>query len=152
MTNLNEFVKQHKKALNKKDIKEAQRLLTKLKKELKKQQSWDYLRSNKPESYKQLYRKLRDTSESLSPSGKSIMRQLIRIFTWCEKHKISLPYLDVSANLHKYREDTSYLIRIITKDANDAEIKRELGDAISRIKADKNRDVTRSWTRKKRSG
>jgi len=151
MYNLKKYVKRQKKAFAKGDITEARRLLTKFEKALKKQQAWYYLRSNEIVSYKQLYRKLRYMSESLSSSGKSVMTQLIRIFQWCEEHHISLAYLDVSANLHKYREATAHLIGIIAQDATIAKIKADLFEAINRLKADMDRDVTRSWTRKKRA-
>ena len=134
MFNLEKFVKRQKKAFAKGDIAEAQGLLTKLKKDLKKQQSWENLRSNKPDSYKQLYRKLHDMSQSLSPSGKSTMKQIISIFQWCEKHHISLVYLKVAANLHKYREATAYLIGVNSQDATLAKIKADLLEAINRHK------------------
>ena len=110
------------------------------------------LRSNEPESYNELYSRLKDMSEVLLPAGKSTMRQFVRIYKWCEDHGIKLEFLGLSPNLHKYREATAYLTRVISKNTCDDEIKREVLETVNRIKSDKNRDETRSWTRKKRTG
>ena len=151
MYNLTQIVDPQNKALTDSDITEVQRLLTELETHLEKKRGWKWLRTNKPESYNELYTKLKDLGQVLLPAGKSTMRQLVSIFKWCEDHDISLAYLGVSENLHKYREATAYLIRIINNDATTCEIKREVLDAIRRIKSDKNRDLTRLWVRKKRT-
>ena len=151
MYNLTQFVDLQNKALTDGDIKEAQRLLTELETHLERKQSWQRLRTNEPESYDVLYTELKDLSQVLSPAARSTMRQLIRIFQCCQDHSISLEFLDVPANLHKYREASSYLNVIITKHASDDEIKSELLEAIRHIKSDKNRDETRSWVRNRQS-
>ena len=151
MYTVTQFVDLQNKALGDNDITEAQRLLTELETHLEKKHGWHWLRTNEPDSYDVLYTKLKDLGQVLLPAGKSTMRQLVSIFKWCEDHDISLAYLDVSENLHKYREATAYLIRIINNDATTCEIKREVLDAIRRIKSDKNRDLTRLWVRKKRT-
>ena len=152
MTNTTQFVKRQKKAFAECDITEAKRLLTELGIHLEKKRGWNWLRSNEPESYNELYSRLKDMSEVLLPAGKSTMRQFVRIYKWCEEHGIELEFLDLSPNLHKYREATAYLTRVISKNTCDDEIKRELLETVNRIKSDKNRDGTRSWTRKKRAG
>ena len=145
MYNITQFVEQQKKALDDNDITKAVSLLAELESHLAKKRGWNSLRTNSLASYEELYAKLEDMNHVLSPSGKSTMGQLIRIFQCCQDYGISLEFLDVPANLHKYREASNYLNVIISKDASDAVIKRELLDAISHIKSDKNRDETRSW-------
>ena len=54
-------------------------------------------------------------------------------------------------DLHKYNEALGYLFKLITKNIWNAEIKLVFFKATRRIKSDKNRDETRSWTRTKRT-
>ena len=59
--------------------------------------AWHWLRNNQPEGYEQLIEKLeRAASQSLSSGGQTELRQLVRVFEWCEEHRIELADLELA--------------------------------------------------------
>ena len=115
--------------------------------EISKANAWDWLTTHEPESYDQLYQKLEDARDGLSPAGRCGLGQLKRVFRGCEAHDISL--VDIKFPLHsaKYREACGYLNGIITRDADEGEIRRKLLDAIEHIQGLRTRRETREWLR-----
>jgi hypothetical protein len=147
MYNLTQFIEQQRRALEAGDINKAIQLLSVVETYTMKRKTWHSLKYNEPESYAELYFKLGAGFAVLRSTGKYTLQHLLRFFRWCENHDIALEDLAVSQNLYKYRDITAYLISTINRDADIADIKQDVLDVINRIKADKNRDETRSWAR-----
>ena len=65
---------------------------------------WQWLRTHEPESYEQLTGLLRQRVPSLHRTARFVRLWLADVFEWCGEYGIALAELDVSPNLHKYRE------------------------------------------------
>ncbi len=110
--------------------------------------AWHWMRNNQPGSYEQLIEKLeRAASRSLSSGGQTELRQLVRVFEWCEEHGIELADLEVPAHLHKYREAVAHLSRICDGDEPDQSKVQAMRETVGRIKSDPSRRATRAWAR-----
>ena len=110
--------------------------------------AWHWLRNNQPESYEQLIGKLeRAASRYLSSGGRTELRQLVRVFEWCEEHRIELADLEVPDHLHKYREAVVRLSRICDGDEPDQSKVQTMQETVGRIKSDPSRRATRAWAR-----
>jgi len=147
MLRLTEFVDQQRTALQKKDVELALQLLAELEEHLQKTRSWHDLRTNPPETYPQLVAKLKDIGEVREASGRTEMKQLIRVFEWCEAHDIALAELEVSSHLHKYVEAAAYLNDLIESATDAADMRQRILNTIGRLKADRHRSDTRRWAR-----
>jgi hypothetical protein len=109
--------------------------------------AWYWLRNNQPESYEQLTEKLEQAKELLASSGQIELRQLVKVFEWCEDHGIELAELQVPEHLHKYREAAAYMSRTIEGDEPDWSKLRKMRETVDRIKSDPSRRATRVWAR-----
>lgn len=110
--------------------------------------AWHWLRNNQPESYEQLTEKLgQAASQSLSSGGQTELRQLVRVFEWCEEHGIGLADLEVPDHLHKYREAVAHLNRICDSGESDQSKVQTMREIVGRIKSDPSRRATRAWAR-----
>jgi hypothetical protein len=142
LAKLAKFAKRQRVALESENVDKALRLLRKLEARIEETKAWGWLRSNEPESYEQLIDKLKQSSKGRSASGRTEMKQLIRIFESCEAHGISLDELDAPNNLHKYREAAAKLNAIVS-----GRSQMNLEEAIETIKSHSCRADTRAWAR-----
>ena len=144
---LNDLLAEQRTALEAGNMAQALDILDQIEREVSKANAWDWLTTHEPESYDQLCSKLEDARYGLSPAGRSTLGQLKRVFRWCGKHDILLADIEFPIHSSKYREACSYLNGIITRDADEEEIRRDLLDAIEHIQGLGTRRETRQWIR-----
>ena len=144
---LTDLLTEQRAALEAGNTAQALDILDQIERELSKANAWEWLTTQEPESYDQLCQKLEDARDGLSPAGRCTLGQLIRVFRWCEAHDVSLTDIKFPIHASKYREACSYLKDIVTRDADEEEIKRELLDAIEHIQGLETRRETREWLR-----
>jgi hypothetical protein len=144
-----ELVEQGIAALEAGDITEARKLLEETKAELDRQLAWHRLREEPTESYGQLIERLEQARTVLAPSGRTELAQLVRVFTWCRDHGISLAELRVRDNLHKYREAAAYLSEILDGEEDDRPESKVpvMREALACIRDHPSREATRAWAR-----
>ena len=108
---------------------------------LEQQTAWRWLRSNQPESYEQLLRKLGLARENVTTQNPWYeLGYLIDIFRRCEELHIPLLTLGIPENLGKYREAVAHLRGLGGDD---------LREALQEVRHDANRDATRERVRRR---
>ena len=144
-----EFLEQQEAALEVADVVEARKLLERTRPVLVQLSAWRELRTNEPESYKQLSDKLEAAAKLLSLSSKTELGQLRKVFEWCRDHGIELAELKVKQFLPRYREAACYLYRLCyITEMDDGTRLREVQEALERIRSERNRQAVRAWVRR----
>jgi len=142
-------VKQGIDALEAGDIARARRLLEETGAELDKQVAWRRLRREPTESYQQLIERLEQAKEPLAAPGRSQLKQLIRVFSWCDEQGISLDELQVRDNLPKYCQASARLNEILDSGEGDRSKSKAqvMQEALACIRDHPDREATRAWAR-----
>jgi hypothetical protein len=144
-----ELLKQQEAALEAADVIEARKLLEKTRLTLEWLSAWRELRTDGPESYEQLLKKLEDAAKLLDLSSRVELGQLQEVFEWCRDHEIELAELKVKKYLPRYREAACYLHRLCYSTEKDDRTRlQEVQEALDRIRTAQNRQAVRAWVRR----
>jgi len=144
---IEELLKRQRAALEAGDVAGARKLFEEIQAEIDRENAWDWLDSNEPESYEQLIGTLEQPRKRpLSPSSQAELGQLIEVFKWCRDHGIELAELEVSEHAHRYREAVACMVRIIESDEPDASQVAAMRQLVERIKRGPSQRAERAWT------